>query len=670
MADITVKLIPNKSAMPVSDTGDPEFGSLNYIFYPGISACQEIELTNNTGAAITPIISFGAHNIDAEWWRTLRVSTLPCSGVMPAGDPEEKWSGVINASGSVSLYVYSDVTKEGWSRQYDGTYWTNSGFVIGNEDLINDRNEETAAIDCDAANAGSTLRLDLGATVTEAYHRIKFSVDGVVNMECNIQYSDNGTTWTTVYTGADLSITGTKKQITFWWNDCGAHRYWRIIKTNAASAGANITEVQWLLFEAHKDAYDFGVYGDRKAYMIDSTNHMDDFEWRSSVMIATDSFSRQNYFKPIGRVGGHTTRETKNIETYGQTVQLWYVPTMTFTYNLNSKSDYQLEARVWDTKAIIVPQKRTLQYTAAADGLQPSLYRYDQRTIVLPPFGPDWVGWYMVNYDFWHAYGHSYYVIWDSKVYKIDDPQPIYFDNEIVAMSARMMLCPDMSSIATDPRNYVLGNRDGLFAQHPNPMPIRHATFANITAPDQRSGRWIGAVPSVVFSRNVGLSRPNTYELADVLASDAWPVGDVMETEDWIDPAHSNFTTSSGVGITGPAFAKLAKTSGTDGMFQMDRFYNWIGYYDASGSYDPVNAIIQVYMDEDCTVPVKINLQSDGAVAKVENHFDEAYIDAGTYAVTLTALGESIMVDGHWIKTPSKLYVRWRVENDESTYYV
>ena len=665
MSDITVQLIPDHEPLPINDDPLKDYGELNYIFYPCISQYKEILLTNPTASNIDVKLKFKENGVDNIWWRTMRLSELPGSGIWPSGISEQEWSGTITASGTQTLYVYSDVTKEGWSRQYDGTYWTNSGFTIADLNLINDKNEVTPAIDCDSANAASTLTLDLGVNNTEAFHRVKFSVDAHVHLICNIQYSDNGSAWTTVYTGADLSICNNKKAVTFWWPDIGAHRYWRIYKTNAATAGGNITNVQWLLFEAHKNAYDYGVYGDHKCYLYDANNNMDDFEWKTSVMVTIDIFNRQNYFKPIGRINKRTSLIKYNLDKYGQDVQLWYIPTVTFSYGLDGRSDYQLEARVWNTRGIITPSKRFMRYTAAGDGLAPSMYRYDQREIYFSPFGPDFVGWYMVNYDFWHQYGHSYYIIWDNKIYKVDDPQPIYLDNEVLAIHARLFLDSDVLNLTTDPRNYVLSNKDGIFAQHPNAMQARPDGFQSLITPDQRPARWAGAYPTYSYTRSMSLlSRPNPYELADEIGSDTWPTGEAYETEEWLNPTDSNFQTT-----TSPAFAALVKSSAGDGYFQMARYYNWIGYFETSGYVDPVSCIIQLYYDEECLIPVTFNLQSSSTTPKVETIFAETNISAGTYLVTLTALGNYILVDGHKVKTPSKLYVRYRAENDESTYY-
>ncbi|MEA3357311.1 MAG: hypothetical protein U9Q67_02655, partial [Patescibacteria group bacterium] len=223
MADITVELIPNKPNLPVSDDEGKDYGELNYIFYPGISECKHIRLTNNTGGALTPYITFKEDPSDPTWWKTLRIYPS-CSGVLPSGVFDTYWEGEIEASGVQDLYLYSKCTKEGFSYKYPGTYWTNNGFAIANLDNINDEDEQTAAIDCDAAIIGATLTLDLGEGEEEEFTRIKFSVapsgvvPDVVNASFDIEYSNDGATWIPVYTDADLSIVDNRFQITFWWD--------------------------------------------------------------------------------------------------------------------------------------------------------------------------------------------------------------------------------------------------------------------------------------------------------------------------------------------------------------------------------------------------------------------------------------------------------------------
>jgi len=365
MSNLKVSQI-DLTELPIDERSTETYGELNYIFYPGISASGVITIENLSASGITPELSFVSTDEDI-MTETMRIS----------GDNKvinlKTWSGTIAAGATEILYLYSRFTKEGLSGLYDETYWTNDGFTIADEGLINDQDEETAAIDADSADAGSTLTLDLGEGVTKEFVRLKLSVDATdPELTANIQYSDDNVTYTTVYTGADTSVCLRRRQITWQWKDPGEHRYWRIYKTNAATAGGNITEVQWLLFDAH-DIDTNKIYGDHRCLLRDATGEMDDFEIRTSVMIPFDIFSRQNYTMPVFKAGEHTKRIAKNIEKHGSTIQLYYIPTMTFSYNLNAKADFQLEKRIWNTKCIVSPAKRNLRYIEATTPLSPTL---------------------------------------------------------------------------------------------------------------------------------------------------------------------------------------------------------------------------------------------------------------------------------------------------------
>jgi len=651
MADILFQFLPPRDPLPVNDDATPEYGEMKPIFYPGYSECQAVRVTNTTGAPIVVDLAFKAHETDDKWWETMRIYPS-CSGILPSGIFDTSYQATIGANDYEDVVIYSQCTKEGFSNKYPGSYWTNTGFAIANMDLINDTNEQNPAVDCDAAGIGSILAIDLG--VEKDFVRIRFATSGAaVNATFDIQYSDDNVTWYTAYEGADLSTAGTTKQVTFWWDNVGSHQYWRIYKTDAAAAGGDITDIQWLRFDAHQ-GYDYGVYGDKKCYIYDRNGNMDDFEIRSTVMVNVDVFARQSYDKPIGRIGNKTDLVKRNFDKWGHVIQLYYIPTVTMSYTLNAYPDFQLERRVWDVKAFVTPQKRELTYTAAADGLAPSLYRYDQRTIYLDPYGPDKVGWYQTNYDFWHQYGHSYYVLFDNHCYKLDNIQPMYVNDELVAFSARMFLQSDMVNLGTDPRNYVLTNREGLFIQFPNGgySLADPENWVDPNTPEQRPLVWSGAYPFYICARMGENLRPNPYSHTGVQADDLTWNGEIYETEVWDNPETTQFTT------TWPVMFGTIVDGGNHIFYQMPRFYNWIGYADVTGNGDPFPTIVQLYLDEDCTIPVKMILTTAGWIAKVEWEFEGAYV-AGTGEVTLERLGGLIETDGHFVRTPSKLYVRY-----------
>lgn len=659
---ITFEYVAPPPPTPPIDLIPTESPDFNYIFYPDVSASASMTITNISTGPITPQLSFVGVE-DDPWYETLRISDdITVTNI-------KEWTGVIAAGATKTLYLYSKCTKEGFSGIYDGSYWANSGFAIADGNLINNEDETVAAIDADTALAGSTLTLNLGVGETKEFTRLKMAVDATdPEVVFDIQYSDDNVTYVTVYTGADTSVCGRRRQITWWWNAAGAHRYWRIKKTNAATAGGNICEVQWLLFDTHDIDTD-QIYGDHKAILHDATGFMADYEVRTNVMVAIDTISRQNYTMAIGKIGKHSKKIANNIIKNGNTMQLYYIPTATFSGHINGKADLQVERRVWDIKCMFSSQKRYLQYILNADGLSASQWPYEVRTIWLPPYGPDNVGWYVTNYDFWHSYGHSLYMMYDNRCYKIDDIQPAYYGEELVAMHGRFILQSDMVNLTTDPRNYLLTNRQGNFTQFPvNGYSLANGgLYLDRTTSEQRPIRWIGALPDYIFSKPLNeFNNPTPYSLTGTIADDTYPAGEAMIVEDWTDPEHSNFVTAFEV-----AFAKRAKAGTLNSLyFQMDRFYNWIGFCDANTStaMDIVNYVIQLYLDEDCLIPVKLLLDRSGPYTQVENKFATSSISVAGL-VTLKALGSSIVVDSHAYPTPKKLYVRYIPEDNHIAYY-
>ncbi|NBP58351.1 hypothetical protein EBU71_17830, partial [bacterium] len=112
-----------------------------------------------------------------------------------------------------------------------------------------DNDINTIGFHTDAAGIGSYLQFDLGAGVAKNFRRIRIqgykpSVAGV-KATWDVEYSDNGSTWTKVFTGINMDTIGTNDlgggngyfTAIRDWPDAGAHRYWRIYKTNGASGG-------------------------------------------------------------------------------------------------------------------------------------------------------------------------------------------------------------------------------------------------------------------------------------------------------------------------------------------------------------------------------------------------------------------------------------------------
>ncbi|NDB60957.1 hypothetical protein EB001_21305 [bacterium] len=104
-----------------------------------------------------------------------------------------------------------------------------------------------AAFYTDTSAAGSYLQYDLGVGNTQEFRKVRVITDKPTNQGAyavyNIQYSDDGTNWTTAFTSLDITSNNSGYgstdviQTQGIWGSVGAHRYWRLYKTNSATGG-------------------------------------------------------------------------------------------------------------------------------------------------------------------------------------------------------------------------------------------------------------------------------------------------------------------------------------------------------------------------------------------------------------------------------------------------
>lgn len=99
-----------------------------------------------------------------------------------------------------------------------------------------DENPATAGFDTDTSGVGSYMQIDFGSGNATGLTRWYYYIVGTTaGATWDIQFSDNATNWTTVFTGLDCTTSTGWKIAT--WSDVGSHRYWRSYKTDAAAAG-------------------------------------------------------------------------------------------------------------------------------------------------------------------------------------------------------------------------------------------------------------------------------------------------------------------------------------------------------------------------------------------------------------------------------------------------
>jgi hypothetical protein len=99
----------------------------------------------------------------------------------------------------------------------------------------------------DTSAVGSFLQFDLGAGNAQEFRKVRVITDKSSGQGAyavyNIQYSDDGSSWTTAYTSLDITTNNAAYGSTdviptqAIWGSVGSHRYWRLYKTNSATGG-------------------------------------------------------------------------------------------------------------------------------------------------------------------------------------------------------------------------------------------------------------------------------------------------------------------------------------------------------------------------------------------------------------------------------------------------
>jgi hypothetical protein len=123
---------------------------------------------------------------------------------------------------------------------YVAASWSHLGLASVTLSRLNDGVLNVIAFDADSAGVGAWLELDAGSVV-EFGRVLITSAGGVTNAIWDVQGSDDRVTWTTYKTGF---ATGANTIQAAEWPAARA-RYWRLLKTNGATAGPDYYEVEW-----------------------------------------------------------------------------------------------------------------------------------------------------------------------------------------------------------------------------------------------------------------------------------------------------------------------------------------------------------------------------------------------------------------------------------------
>lgn len=141
------------------------------------------------------------------------------------------------------------------TEQFGAAFWTASGLAFFDPAKVNDGNTASRCFDADPAAPGSYLHFDAGVDQVRGFLGIDIWSAGTgLNAIWDVQYSDDDAAWTAARVGI---ATGAAAQESYSWATVGAHRYWRLLKTNAASTGPDYFEVRWS--EATRQQYEVGI---------------------------------------------------------------------------------------------------------------------------------------------------------------------------------------------------------------------------------------------------------------------------------------------------------------------------------------------------------------------------------------------------------------------------
>lgn len=146
--------------------------------------------------------------------------------------------------------------------------WSHSGLSGFTAAKINDGDLASNAFYGDSAPVGAYLLFDAGAVSTRAFTSVRWTNAGTTtNPRYDIQYSDDGSSWTTVVSQWQANASASCEVS---WSNAGAHRYWRFYKSLEWGTPWTVWtyEVQWsplpapdtyLLGGEDTDAIDKGI---------------------------------------------------------------------------------------------------------------------------------------------------------------------------------------------------------------------------------------------------------------------------------------------------------------------------------------------------------------------------------------------------------------------------
>ena len=128
---------------------------------------------------------------------------------------------------SCNDYVLNNPTTSMWSMEgYRLSYWQPQYLSDG---LTANYGQRCYGVSSSYPSAGANFTVDLGAGNEKAWTRLRGYTSILYRLYFDIQYSDDGTNWTTIKENYCFTSSGWREVS---WPSVGAHRYWRLYQTN------------------------------------------------------------------------------------------------------------------------------------------------------------------------------------------------------------------------------------------------------------------------------------------------------------------------------------------------------------------------------------------------------------------------------------------------------
>lgn len=179
---------------------------------------------------------------------------------------------------------------------------TNSGLILGTPGAIVDNILTNTAWHTDTSPINSWLMMDLGAGGDREYVRARiYAASPGYAGRYDVQFSDNGSAWSTVRAGFVPSELGSNEVS---WSPAGAHRYWRFLLVNVPGGGPWLSELEMFAVTSG-NALSVDTNGALKATSVEAINTPKAWvSFNGATMLVKDSYGVASITRAAGNPAG------------------------------------------------------------------------------------------------------------------------------------------------------------------------------------------------------------------------------------------------------------------------------------------------------------------------------------------------------------------------------